>query len=370
MRACRCARSSARSCSPGPDANGVQYDAVTVSPHRDLGRLFKAYDVRGVVPDELDEDLARSIGAAFAEWSGVEAVAIGRDCRLSSPSLAAALSEGITSRGTDVIDIGLASTDLLYFASGSREVAGIMLTASHNPPDYNGMKFCLPGAKPVGQDTGLAEIRDLAERHGSVSRAAKGHRATGGAARRVRRARALVRRRLGDATADGGRRHRERHGWPGGPAGVRAPADDARAPVPRARRNVPEPSRRPDRSGEPARPQTRAARTPRGHRVGVRRRRRSRVPGRRTRRRGERLRGHRARRHRDARAVPGREDRLQPDLLVGRARGDPGARRRADPDAGRPLVHQAGDGRDAGPSSAASTRATTTSARTTERTRA
>ncbi|HET9248971.1 MAG TPA: phosphomannomutase/phosphoglucomutase [Actinomycetota bacterium] len=139
---------------------------MTVSPHRDLGRLFKAYDVRGVVPDELDEDLARSIGAAFAEWSGVEAVAIGRDCRLSSPSLAAALSEGIASRGTDVIDIGLASTDLLYFASGARSVAGIMLTASHNPPEYNGMKFCLPGARPVGQDTGLAEIRDLAERHG------------------------------------------------------------------------------------------------------------------------------------------------------------------------------------------------------------
>ena len=138
---------------------------MTVSPHRDLGRLFKAYDVRGVVPDELDEDVARSIGAAFAEWSGVEAVAIGRDCRLSSPSLAAALSEGITSRGADVIDIGLASTDLLYFASGSRSVAGIMLTASHNPPEYNGMKFCLPGARPVGQDTGLGEIRDLAERH-------------------------------------------------------------------------------------------------------------------------------------------------------------------------------------------------------------
>jgi phosphomannomutase len=138
---------------------------VTVSPHRDLGRLFKAYDVRGVVPDELDEDVARSIGAAFAEWSGVDAIAIGRDCRLSSSSLAAALGQGITSRGTDVIDIGLASTDLLYFASGARSVAGIMLTASHNPPEYNGMKFCLPGARPVGQDTGLGEIRDLAERH-------------------------------------------------------------------------------------------------------------------------------------------------------------------------------------------------------------
>ena len=147
---------------------------MTVSPHRDLGRIFKAYDVRGVVPDELDDRVVRSIGAAFAEWSGVDAVAIGRDCRLSSPSLAAALSEGITSRGTDVIDIGLASTDLLYFTSGSRSVAGIMLTASHNPPEYNGMKFCLPGAKPVGQGTGLDEIRDLAERGAFAPAAATG----------------------------------------------------------------------------------------------------------------------------------------------------------------------------------------------------
>ena len=132
-------------------------------PHRDLGSIFKAYDVRGVVPDELDEERARAIGAAFAEWSGVGSVAVGRDCRLSSPSLASALSEGIASRGTDVIDLGLASTDLLYFASGSLDVAGVMLTASHNPPRYNGLKFCLPGARPVGQDTGLAEIRDEAE---------------------------------------------------------------------------------------------------------------------------------------------------------------------------------------------------------------
>ena len=139
---------------------------MTVSPHRDLGRLFKAYDVRGVVPDELDEDVARSIGAAFAEWSEAPTIAVGSDCRLSSPSLADAVREGITSRGADVIDIGLASTDLLYFASGSLDVAGVMLTASHNPPEYNGMKFCLPGARPVGQDTGLAEIRAGAEAHG------------------------------------------------------------------------------------------------------------------------------------------------------------------------------------------------------------
>jgi phosphomannomutase len=132
-----------------------------VSP--DLGRIFKAYDVRGVVPDELDVDTARRIGGAFASWSGAERILIGRDCRLSSPELAAAVAEGATGGGADVTDIGLASTDLLYFASGSLDIPGVMLTASHNPPGYNGMKFCLAGARPVGQDTGLADIRRLAE---------------------------------------------------------------------------------------------------------------------------------------------------------------------------------------------------------------
>ena len=134
-----------------------------MSPSRDLGRIFKAYDVRGVVPDELDEDAARRIGAAFADWAGVSKIVVGRDCRLSSPALAAAVREGIVSQGTDVVDLGLASTDLLYFASGSLDAGGVMLTASHNPPEYNGLKFCLPGAKPVGQDSGLAEIRERAE---------------------------------------------------------------------------------------------------------------------------------------------------------------------------------------------------------------
>jgi phosphomannomutase len=147
---------------------------VTVSSHRDLHSIFKAYDVRGVVPDELDEDSARAIGRAFAEWSGAPTVAVGYDCRASSPALAAAVREGIASTGTDVVDLGLASTDLLYFASGSLDVAGVMLTASHNPPEYNGMKFCLPGAKPVGQDTGLAEIRAGAERESAAPAAAAG----------------------------------------------------------------------------------------------------------------------------------------------------------------------------------------------------
>jgi phosphomannomutase len=136
---------------------------VTVSPHRNLRPIFKAYDVRGVVPDELDEASARAIGAAFADWSGAAGIAVGHDCRLSSPALAAAVREGIAARGANVVDLGLASTDLLYFASGSLDVAGVMLTASHNPPRYNGMKFCLPGARPVGQDTGLEDIRIRAE---------------------------------------------------------------------------------------------------------------------------------------------------------------------------------------------------------------
>jgi phosphomannomutase len=135
-----------------------------MSPRLDLGDIFKAYDVRGVVPDSLNEEVARRIGAAFAEWAGTPRIAVGRDCRLSSPDLARALIAGAASRGVDVIDLGLASTDLLYFASGSLDMPGTMLTASHNPPQWNGFKFCLAGAKPVGEDTGLADIRGLAER--------------------------------------------------------------------------------------------------------------------------------------------------------------------------------------------------------------
>jgi phosphomannomutase len=128
-----------------------------------LDRIFKAYDVRGVVPDDLDATLVRAIGAAFASWSGAPGIVVGRDCRLSSPELAAAIAEGAVSQGVDVVDLGLASTDLLYFASGSLDMPGIMLTASHNPKEYNGLKFCLAGAKPVGEETGLRDIRALVE---------------------------------------------------------------------------------------------------------------------------------------------------------------------------------------------------------------
>ncbi len=129
----------------------------------DLDRIFKAYDVRGVVPDDLDAALVRSIGAAFAVWTDAPAILLGRDCRLSSPELAAAIAEGATLQGVDVVDLGLASTDLVYFASGSLDLPAVMLTASHNPKQYNGLKFCMPGARPVGEETGLREIRAMVE---------------------------------------------------------------------------------------------------------------------------------------------------------------------------------------------------------------
>jgi phosphomannomutase len=141
---------------------------------RDLAPIFKAYDVRGTVPDQLDEDVARRIGSAFADWAGAPRVALGRDCRLSSPDLAEAFTEGATSRGVGVVDLGLTSTDLVYFASGSLDVPAAALTASHNPPNYNGLKFCLAGAKPVGEDSGLQELRALAERDEYAPAASKG----------------------------------------------------------------------------------------------------------------------------------------------------------------------------------------------------
>jgi phosphomannomutase len=130
----------------------------------DLDRIFKAYDVRGVVPDELDANIARRIGAAFAGWTNLPAILLGRDSRISSPELAAAITEGATSVGVNVVDLGLASTDLVYFASGSLDLPAVMLTASHNPKNYNGLKFCMPGARPVGEDSGLREIRAIVER--------------------------------------------------------------------------------------------------------------------------------------------------------------------------------------------------------------
>lgn len=128
---------------------------------RDLSEIVKAYDIRGVVDEQLDADVVREIGAAFTRLVGGPAVVVGHDMRDSSPGLAAAFAEGVTGQGVDVISIGLASTDMLYFASGTLELPGAMFTASHNPARYNGIKLCRAGAAPVGQDSGLSEIQEL-----------------------------------------------------------------------------------------------------------------------------------------------------------------------------------------------------------------
>ena len=124
--------------------------------------VIKAYDVRGLVGEQLDEAFVTDVGAAFARLVRADAtqVVIGYDMRESSPALSAAFAAGVTAQGLDVVRIGLASTDQLYFAAGLLDCPGAMFTASHNPAAYNGIKLCRAGAKPVGQDTGLATIRD------------------------------------------------------------------------------------------------------------------------------------------------------------------------------------------------------------------
>ncbi|MFI0539226.1 phosphomannomutase/phosphoglucomutase [Streptomyces sp. WSLK1-3] len=130
----------------------------------DLSQLVKAYDVRGVVPDQWDETLAELFGAAFVQVTGASAIVTGHDMRPTSPSLSRAFARGAAALGADVTEIGLCSTDQLYYASGALDLPGAMFTASHNPAQYNGIKMCRAGAAPVGQDTGLAEIRELVER--------------------------------------------------------------------------------------------------------------------------------------------------------------------------------------------------------------
>ena len=129
----------------------------------DYSHIIKAYDVRGIFPDELDEEAASRIGAAFASFVDADEVIVGYDCRLSSPPLREALVDGITGQGVSVRLIGEIPTDVLYYASGALSLPGVVITASHNPAQYNGLKFCQPGAAPIGADTGLKEIQSRAE---------------------------------------------------------------------------------------------------------------------------------------------------------------------------------------------------------------
>jgi len=130
---------------------------------RDLGPIVKAYDVRGVVPGQLDEEVAHALGRAAAVELHGHAVVVGRDMRPSGVALSEAFMAGVRRQGVDTVDLGLASTDLLYFASGRLGLPGAMWTASHNPAEYNGLKLCRAGAEPVGIETGLAALRDRAQ---------------------------------------------------------------------------------------------------------------------------------------------------------------------------------------------------------------
>ena len=137
---------------------------------RDLSALIKAYDIRGVVPDQWGPDLSRELGTAFVEVLGIRSsdggagrIVVGHDMRPTGPDLVAAFIDGVTAAGVDVVNIGLCSTDGLYFASGWLDIPGAMFTASHNPAEYNGIKLCRAGAAPVGQDSGLSQIRELVE---------------------------------------------------------------------------------------------------------------------------------------------------------------------------------------------------------------
>ncbi|MEM7321987.1 MAG: phosphomannomutase/phosphoglucomutase [Actinomycetota bacterium] len=144
-----------------------------------LDQIVKAYDIRGTYPDQISAEVCRALGSGFATFIQSEepeatSVVVGRDMRPSGPELVGAFAEGVMSRGLDVVDIGLCSTDMLYFASGSLDMPGAVFTASHNPAEYNGIKLCRSGAAPIGEDSGLSQIKAVAsaplvdgDRHGS-----------------------------------------------------------------------------------------------------------------------------------------------------------------------------------------------------------
>ncbi len=127
----------------------------------DIEEIFKAYDIRGLTDGQLTEEAARLIGSAFAAFVGADAVAVGYDIRHSSPGLAAAFREGVNRQGVDVVGLGLMATDMIYYAAGAFDMPGAMITASHNPKEYNGIKLCREGAQPIGVDSGLTEIKAL-----------------------------------------------------------------------------------------------------------------------------------------------------------------------------------------------------------------
>ncbi len=311
-----------------------------------LDAIFKAYDVRGLYPEELDEALARRIGNAFAHFTGAQQLIVGHDMRPSSEPLSAAFIEGATLAGADVTDIGLCSTDVVYFAAGKLDAPGAMFTASHNPAQYNGIKLCRAGAAPVGEQTGLTQIKEMVEA-GVTSR--------GESPGKVEQR---------DLLEDFGR-HVRSFSDTSVLRPLKVVADTANGMgglvVPKVFEGLPFSltvlygeldGTFPNHPADPIQPenlkdlQRGGARPRRRRRSRVRRRRRPCLPRRRRRAGGERLDHDRHRRGGHPRPSSGRDRRAQPHLLACGGRDRAGARRRTRPHARRALVHQAGHGRD------------------------
>ncbi len=217
--------------------------------------IFKAYDVRGVYPGEVNEEAARAIGAAFVAYLHATRIAVGRDMRLSSPAIAAAFIDGATSQGADVVDYGMIATDMLYFAvARDGHDGGVEITASHNPKQYNGMKLVRQEAFPLSGDAGISDIRDMIA--GNRIPAAAGDQGTrdhGERARRLRRSRDVVHRSVGHPPVQRRARRRQRHGRARRAETLRAAGAAARLPVLRHRRPLSQSRSQPAHRREPTR---------------------------------------------------------------------------------------------------------------------
>ncbi len=198
-------------------------------------KVFKAYDIRGLYPSELDEEGAYAVGRAYAEEFEPAAIAIGRDMRLSSPTMAEAVARGVSDAGVDVVDVGMIGTEMLYFAVGSLALdGGVTVTASHNPKEYTGMKIVRRGALPVGGDSGLQAVRSRAERGFGQGPPRAGCCPGGGHLPGLGGRGAVVRRPERDRAAQRRDRRRERDGGTDAAATPRAPPGRRRAVLLRA----------------------------------------------------------------------------------------------------------------------------------------
>ena len=220
---------------------------------KDLSKIFKAYDIRGVYPDQLDEDAARRIGRhSLASWRS-DASWSGRDMRASSPPSRAAFIGGRDGRRREVVDVGQVSTDALYFASGWLDLPGAMFTASHNPARYNGLKLCRRKAAPIGEDSGLHDILRAGERTRLPVERRAGQVEERDIIEALREPLPFLRRYVIAAAAEGRDRRRQRDGRQDRPDRVRTASDRDRPALLRARRHLPEPPCQPDRTREPHR---------------------------------------------------------------------------------------------------------------------